>query len=304
MATLWQISCLIVVLVTLRARADHSRCCYHDCSGSDCNTIGTYCTLTQHNCESDCHGTWCPNNPGPGPPMPSPSPGPPAPPSPSPPPSNVCPRFDGQICDTDNFTFPEPTVQAKKLPLTDEQSWMQTHYPDYMNGVSLGGLFVIEDWMFQRTNPPYDPTSLHLQGGEGYSYHQWSQDLLAGGNLSHAYATIDCHLRHYLNETALTALAEFGYNAVRLPVGYWLFDDPELYPNDTWSHPPSPPSEDPLSTYGVNPDGFVTPGTRLLSDMVMRLHNHNMRVVIDMHALPGCSSPRQSYAGILCAASR
>jgi aryl-phospho-beta-D-glucosidase BglC (GH1 family) len=204
-------------------------------------------------------------------------------------------------------------VTTQQKAETAEQQWMSANYPGYANGVSFGGLFVIEDWMFtSKTKTRAYP--------EKMNNHQWSQSLTADQNLSFAYATYDCHLTNYLTDDDLDTLAAFGYNAVRLPIGYWVFDSPDLYPDDKWSALPKTSSarngsastsnahngnnlhanNDPLSVYGVNPDGFVTSGTRALSDMVVRLHNRNMRVIIDMHAAPGCTSPQQSYAGILC----
>lgn len=216
--------------------------------------------------------------------------GPPPKPTPAPSPGP-------SLCEAGkNVSFPHPTVGVKRGSLTDEQQWMADHWPGYQNGVSLGGLFVIEDWMFRRTSGRHDPATLHLQQNEAYSNHAWSQDLLKG-DLQTAYATMDCHLQNYYSDEALDDLATFGINAVRLPVGYWLFDDTALYPNDPWVHEPS----DSLP-YGVNPDGFITPGTVRLSDMVVRLWNRNIKVILDMHALPGCSSPHQSYAGIYCEA--
>jgi hypothetical protein len=171
---------------------------------------------------------------------------------------------------------------------------MTDHWPGYRNGVSLGGLFVIEDWMFQRSGGKHDPATLHLASGEKYSNHDWSRDLLKG-DLKNAYETMDCHLQKYIGDEELGELAAFGINSARLAVGYWLFDEPSLYPNDKWVHEPNG-----SSAYGVNPDGFITPGTVALSDFVLKLWNRNIDVVLDMHALPGCSSPRQSYAGIFC----
>lgn len=173
---------------------------------------------------------------------------------------------------------------------------MSDNWPGYKNGVSLGGLFVIEDWMFQRGGGKHDPATLHLTG-EKYSNHDWSRDLLKG-DLKTAYDTMDCHLRKYIGDEELDELAAFGINSVRLPIGYWLFDEPSLFPNDKWVHEPSA-----SSPYGVNPDGFITPGTVVLSDIVVKLWNRNIDIILDMHALPGCSSPHQSYAGIFCEAA-
>lgn len=178
---------------------------------------------------------------------------------------------------------------------------MNAHWPDYHNGVSLGGGFVIEDWMFYRHTGSNLPAILQLPQETHFDQHEWSKSLLATGDLEMAYRTMDCHLRNFYSDADLDAFADFGINAVRMPVGYWVFDDPDLYPKDTWVHLPSGKGEH--GVYGVNPDGFITPGTSALTDLVVRLYNRNIKVLLDMHALPGCSSPRQSYAGIYCESS-
>jgi len=76
--------------------------------------------------------------------------------------------------------IPPSWTEVKSGSGTAEQQWMAEHWPGYQNGASLGGLFVIEDWMFRRTSGKHDPATLHLQNGEKYSNHAWSQDLLKG----------------------------------------------------------------------------------------------------------------------------
>eukprot|EP00927_Polykrikos_kofoidii_P085901 TRINITY_DN9469_c0_g1_i1.p1 TRINITY_DN9469_c0_g1~~TRINITY_DN9469_c0_g1_i1.p1 ORF type:complete len:637 (-),score=76.04 TRINITY_DN9469_c0_g1_i1:75-1889(-) len=214
---------------------------------------------------------------------------PPHTPSPTPPPS----------CDAGkSVTFPAPTVTAQQQNLTREQQWMQKHWPGYHNGVSFGGLFVIEDWMFQRTHGVHNPSTLHLSQGEAYANHQWSQDLLRG-DLKTAYSTMKCHEENYYGDQEIQDLADWGINSVRMPVGYWLFDDIALYPGDKWIHEPTSDYGD----YGVNPDGFITGGTKQLSNLVLKLWNRNINVILDMHALPGCSTAHNSYAGIFCEAA-
>jgi len=223
--------------------------------------------------------------------------------------------------------FPKPTVALNQKPKTEEQLWMDEHWPGYQNGVNLGGGFVIENWMFMRSKPPFDDAFLQLDYSKipRFNNNMWSIALLNKTsepeeveegddedrrNLRHkrrkSVGTADagiasdamwCHLEEYYNDELLDKFAEFGINSVRVPVGYWYFDDLELYPLDVWPVP--------LTTgdrpYGVNPEGFVTPGTLALSNVIVKLWNRNMKVMLDMHALPGCSTPFQSYAGIECA---
>lgn len=193
--------------------------------------------------------------------------------------------------------FPEPSVPTAQAALTQEQGWMQSNWPGYHNGVALGGGFVVENWMFFRHTGVNNPATLQLLPDTKFDNWLWSQELLKGERET-AYATMDCHLKQFYSDADLDAFADFGITSVRLPVGYWIFDDPSLYPGDEWVARPG--ESEKFNTYGVNPDGFITPGTSVLSDLVVRLHNRNMKVLIDMHALPGCSSPHQSYAGMWC----
>jgi len=202
-------------------------------------------------------------------------------------------------CSADQtFQFPSPTISASRGPLTTEQTWMKENWPGYHNGVSLGGAYVIEDWMFYRhPGAQTNDATLQLAQGTTFDNLRWSEEMLKG-DLETAYATLECHITKFYDDAALDELADFGINSVRLVVGYWIFDDPTLYPGDTWIHAPS--GSGPHGNYGVNPDGFFTSGTGPLTDLVIKLWNRNINVLLDMHALPGCSSPHQSYAGVHC----
>lgn len=201
--------------------------------------------------------------------------------------------------------FPDPAVEIDKRPLTSEQKWMQKNWPGYHNGVNLGGHLVIENWMFMRSEPPFSDAHLQLDYSKVpmYNNNMWSSAMLAQsegslrGSARQASKILWCHMDKYYTDAILDEFAEFGINSVRIPVGYWLFDHPELFPDDVWPVPLTTGSK----PYGVNPEGFLTPGTLALSNIIVKLWNRNMKVMLDMHALPGCSTPHQSYAGIECA---
>jgi len=217
--------------------------------------------------------------------------------------------------------FPMPTVPRHQQQMTEEQRWMEEHWPGYNNGVNLGGHLVVENWMFMRREPPFAEANLQLDyskmSAKPFNNHRWSAAMMNASasqyehhhhlrsqtNLEQLYGkafdTMWCHMDKYYDDELLDKFAEYGINSVRVPVGYWIFDDPELYPADTWPVPLTK-GERP---HGINPDGFVTPGTLALSNIIVKLWNRNMKVMVDMHALPGCSTPFQSYAGIECAAT-
>ena len=201
--------------------------------------------------------------------------------------------------------FPDPAVEIDQRPLTSEQKWMKNNWPGYHNGVNLGGHLVIENWMFMRSDPPFSDAHLQLDYSKVpmYNNNMWSSAMLAQsegslrGSARQASKILWCHMDKYYTDAILDEFAEFGINSVRIPVGYWLFDHPELFPDDVWPVPLTTGSK----PYGVNPEGFLTPGTLALSNIIVKLWNRNMKVMLDMHALPGCSTPHQSYAGIECA---
>mmetsp|Transcript_136784 Transcript_136784/g.354778 ORF Transcript_136784/g.354778 Transcript_136784/m.354778 type:complete len:576 (-) Transcript_136784:77-1804(-) len=212
--------------------------------------------------------------------------------------------------------FPMPTVPRWRRWLTPEQQWMDDHWPGYHNGVNLGGHLVIENWMFMRREPPFNSANLQLDYSKipMFNNHMWSEAMMNAsandddndhrlrGRPSYdrmyetAFDTMWCHLEEYYNDALLDEFAEYGINSVRVPVGYWIFDDPELYPDDQWTVELTRG----LRPRGINPDGLLTPGTLALTNVIVKLWNRNMKVMLDMHALPGCSTPFQSYAGIQC----
>ena len=101
---------------------------------------------------------------------------------------------------------------------TAEQAWMSANWPGYLNGVSLGGSLVIEDWMFYHAAGPFSNEHLHLPKDKQYDHHAWNQDLLKG-DLQTAYDTVDCHITKFYSDHELDVLADHGINAARVVVG-------------------------------------------------------------------------------------
>ena len=91
---------------------------------------------------------------------------------------------------------------------------MSTH----LRGVNLGGWLVLERWMtphlFAGTNAKDEYSFMQTPG---------------------AKEKINKHRDTFITEDDFRWLAEQGYNAVRIPVGYWLFDGDDLFlPCITW----------------------------------------------------------------------
>ena len=79
---------------------------------------------------------------------------------------------------------------------------------DTLRGVNLGGWLVLEPWitpsLFVRT-PAKDEYSFMQEPG--------------------AAERIEKHRKEFIREADFRWLAKYGVNAVRIPVGYWLFED-------------------------------------------------------------------------------
>lgn len=50
--------------------------------------------------------------------------------------------------------------------------------------------------------------------------------------------------------------------------------------------------------YGFNHEGFVTGGMNHLESMIRSLKSRGIKVIINLHAVPGAGSNCQSYSGI------
>ena len=121
-----------------------------------------------------------------------------------------------------------------------------------------------------------------------------------------AIQTMRNHWEGFYPDAALDSLRDYGVTHVRIPVGYWIMDAPvrARRPN---ARPHCCLSAIALQVGGTDPrefgfqsEGFVTGGLRYLEALLPRLKRRGMRAMIDMHAVPGCGSSCQSYAGVFC----
>ncbi len=148
-----------------------------------------------------CAPPYSANSPPPSPPLP------PSPPSPPPPPPSTV--ISGQLAALRNGTL-------------------------QMNGVNLGGWLVLESFlspeMFANasTTTPFKPNdALGVTGEYQLGIDAAQQDaadkthsLNVTGQLRAAFAL---HRNTFIQESDFQLMASVGINAVRIPVGYWLF---------------------------------------------------------------------------------
>lgn len=113
---------------------------------------------------------------------------------------------------------------------------------EILRGVNLGGWLILEKWMtptlFKDTNAVDEYTFMRAPG---------------------AAEKIEEHRRTFITEDDFRWLADNGVNAVRIPVGYWIFD-----------------GDDPF-----------TPAIEHLDWAVMTAQKYRIKVLIDLHGAKG-----------------
>ena len=155
-----------------------------------------------------------------------------------------------------------------------------------MLGANFGGWQLIEPWMFDQEWAWHDSELDIVQAlrRQNCQRPRWQATCAEGD--AFAIQTMRNHWASYISDASLDALRAYGATHVRIPVGYWIMDPPVGG---------SDPHE-----FGFQAEGFVTGGLNYLEAMLLRLKRRGLRAMIDLHALPGCASSCQAYAGVMC----
>jgi len=128
-----------------------------------------------------------------------------------------------------------------------------------LRGVNLGGWLVIEKWMvpslFEGLQAK-DETSFCVELGE------------------RAEPTLKRHWNTFITEADFAWLSKVGINAVRIPVGHWLFGPDYPYHR----------------AYGYNRYPFAVGGLDVLDQAFDWAERHGLLIVLDLHAAPGCQN--------------
>lgn len=129
-----------------------------------------------------------------------------------------------------------------------------------LRGVNLGGWLLLEKWI----------TPSLFEGLEA------TDETTYCAELGEAEATrrLTEHWRTFITRDDFAWLAQVGINAVRLPVGHWLFG--KQYPYHR--------------AYGANPHPFVVGGLDIVDQVFDWAEAFNLAVVLDLHAAPGCQN--------------
>ncbi len=131
--------------------------------------------------------------------------------------------------------------------------------PGRLRGVNLGGWLVLEKWMSPSV----------FAGLAATDETTWCAELGA-----RAQAPLREHWRRWIGRDDFLWLADRGIEAVRIPVGHWILGAP--YP----FHP----------SYGSAPHPFVEGGIEVLDSALRWAEEAGLRVLIDLHAAPGCQN--------------
>ncbi|KAF9507650.1 glycoside hydrolase family 5 protein [Hydnum rufescens UP504] len=120
-----------------------------------------------------------------------------------------------------------------------------------VRGVSLGGWLVLEPWI---------TPSLFVNTGNPNIVDEWTFAQLQNTNT--ARSALQNHWSTFYTESDFSAIAAAGLNHVRIPIGYWAFDTSagEPYINGQFPH---------------------------LKTAVTWAANHGLKVMIDIHGVPG-----------------
>ncbi len=128
-----------------------------------------------------------------------------------------------------------------------------------IRGVNLGGWLVLEKWMtpsvFEGLNATDETTYCVELGGA------------AETRLKH-------HWQTFITRDDFAWLASIGINAVRIPIGHWIFG--ANYPYHR--------------TYGEYQHPFVVGGIDILDQAFEWAEDLGLAIVLDLHAAPGCQN--------------
>ncbi|MEM1270745.1 MAG: cellulase family glycosylhydrolase [Bacteroidota bacterium] len=125
--------------------------------------------------------------------------------------------------------------------------------PVVLRGIGLGGWLMPEGYMLHIAAP---------DGGSPRTIRAQIEDLIGEADTDRFF---EIYRANYVNEKDIAAIAEWGFDHIRLPFHYRLFFDPE--------------------TETFDEDGFA-----LLDTFLEWCRLHELYVILDMHAAPGAQS--------------
>jgi len=128
-----------------------------------------------------------------------------------------------------------------------------------LRGVNLGSWLLLEKWMVPSV----------FEGTAATDETTWCAELGAT-----APERLRRHWNSFVTREDFAWIAERGLNAVRIPVGHWIFGPDYPY------HP----------SYGKARHPFVTGGIEVLDRAMDWAAEFGLKVMLDLHAAPGCQN--------------
>jgi glucan 1,3-beta-glucosidase len=128
-----------------------------------------------------------------------------------------------------------------------------------LRGVNLGGWLVLEKWM----------TPSLFEGLAASDETSWCVELGTG-----APGRLHAHWDRFITREDLAWLVSVGVNALRIPLGHWIFGPPYPY----------------HAAYGADPHPYVKGGIEVLDRALDWADELGLKVLLDLHAAPGCQN--------------
>jgi glucan 1,3-beta-glucosidase len=129
-----------------------------------------------------------------------------------------------------------------------------------VRGTNLGNWLVLEKWMAHSV----------FEGLDAKDETSWCVEL---GD--EAEERLKKHWNSWITKDDFKWLSEVGLNAVRIPVGFWIFGEDD-YPYHR--------------SYGDNPYPFVKGGIDILDKAFDWAEEYNLKILVDLHCAPGCQN--------------
>ncbi|GAA5829996.1 hypothetical protein JCM3766R1_006733 [Sporobolomyces carnicolor] len=142
---------------------------------------------------------------------------------------------------------------------TKDTAWIPV---DKVRGVNLGSLFVIEPWMV--------PDTWNRMGCNGYTSERACNEAIGLDTLQPLY---EKHWATFYSPDDFYEMKERGLNTVRIPLPYWTVD-----------------------SVIADDEPFARGSMRYVRQVVKWAKNAGLRVILDLHALPGRQT-LESFAG-------
>ena len=160
----------------------------------------------------------------------------------------------------------EPDAR-ESMPTNNARPQSVLQIPDYkpgvrVRGVNLGGWLVLERWMKESL----------FAGVEGKDETCFCVQL----GREEATRRLREHWDTWITEDDFAWIADHGFNAVRIPVGHWIFGSASGYPYH--------------ERYGADPHPYVDGGIERLDRAFDWAEKHGLMVLVDLHCAPGCQN--------------